>query len=387
MKASLFLVASALVPSVFALPQFCEDKEIRIERFCYIGRGGDAQNDEHEIEWFLQTTSPPYYPLNPSVDCGNGNGDDFCKVPANGCETLQNSRFKQIESFESMFVQVREDDGSGTPDFTSTFLPSFFWHSPSCQPYEVVLYVAWGSTSYDIVCIDGDIEVLGFNVAGIDACISVVIPDKGYAWHVIVQPRSGGRRHLAADDEEFISYLDECGSEEYEVSLHVGDNGHLHGLASPVEQEAVEAGCPSLATHASLSTEEDGNSYKELLAFHDHEEFKDEFQGENAVSIGQFSLTDLAEAYEKAEVSENSVYDLLSNNCASYLVNLSRHLGVPIDRWIKSFVANRLLQGKGRHIVDQIRESFMGFGHRYLIWGDATDEEVIGMLVEKTASD
>merc|ERR1712008_220084 len=58
--------------------------------------------------------------------------------------------------------------------------------------------------------------------------------------------------------------------------------------------------------------------------------------------LGVFSLKELASAFDEADVT-GGVYDVVTNNCASFLINMAGKLGIdPSDSEIASFVARNL---------------------------------------------
>jgi hypothetical protein len=127
------------------------------------------------------------------------------------------------------------------------------------------------------------------------------------------------------------------------------------------------------------------------------------FSEEESLPIGTFKLADLAQAYEDTPDDDVSagrgggVYDLVTNNCATYMVKLASTLGVKIDSRITSFVARRLIEESGKDLADKIRNSmhyFSFFGDRRNLRSsagqqetyEASDQELVEALVNKGAS-
>ena len=206
---------------------------------------------------------------------------------------------------------------------------------------------------------------------------------------------SGADRAFAGDEPEYLEYLEQCGDYEYEAVLFV--DSHLHGVVSPKE-EAVEAGCPFLVVHSTFQG--DAPARKEILFFEDKESgeslFADGNLKQGSLSMGTFQLHELARAYDKVDPNaiHGSGYDIVTNNCGAFMVNLATHLGLTVDAKVTSFVARRLLEDSGKQLVDTIRSSAQYlklFGDtdndRHLLRGEsASDQELVEALVESHAA-
>ena len=197
---------------------------------------------------------------------------------------------------------------------------------------------------------------------------------------------------LKSDKEYYRSTIDRCGDFDYDTHIYVKD--HLYAIASPKEK-AVAEGCPYFVTHAVFGDDVDPNSpaKKEILVW------KDKHQGEVLFSeksilagllhMGIFKLSRLAEAVEKADPSPGGAYDIVTNNCGSYMINLASKLGVMIDANVASFVARRLLEKSGKALADRIRRSMnllSLFHGRHLRSESVGDNELVHLLVESHAS-
>jgi hypothetical protein len=117
------------------------------------------------------------------------------------------------------------------------------------------------------------------------------------------------------------------------------------------------------------------------------------FDNNGFVSVGTFQVADLASAFDKVEPggsNNGGAYDIVTNNCATYLVNLASELGVKVDNRITSFVARRLLENSGSEFVKSVRASvnyLILFQGRNLRSAEAaTDEDIVELVVNAGAS-
>jgi hypothetical protein len=114
------------------------------------------------------------------------------------------------------------------------------------------------------------------------------------------------------------------------------------------------------------------------------------FDDNGFVSVGTFQFADMTRAFDKVEPGSNGGYDVVTNNCATYLVNLASELGVKVDTRITGFVARRLLENSGSEFVNSVRASvnyWTLFQGRNLRSAEAaTDEEIVELVVNAGAS-
>ena len=78
--------------------------------------------------------------------------------------------------------------------------------------------------------------------------------------------------------------------------------------------------------------------------------------------VGKCQLSEMASAYEKTEPTSSTsttprVYDVISNNCTLFLMNLATEMGVTVDSPVVSFAARRLFEQSGRNLASRIRSS------------------------------
>ena len=164
----------------------------------------------------------------------------------------------------------------------------------------------------------------------------------------------------------------------------------MFAIAAPKE-DAAAAGCPFVASHAEFqndTVEKKVNVFKGQDKMH----FSDHLDEGDYLPIGTFKLSKLAQAFEQSDTSKSgsAVYDVITNNCSKFMMNLARQLGVEVDGKITSFVARRLIAESGQTLADQIRSSanFVSqfFGGRNLRAGADNDADLIKSLVESVAA-
>ena len=104
----------------------------------------------------------------------------------------------------------------------------------------------------------------------------------------------------------------------------------------------------------------------------------------------------MAVAYEKTEPtgsSTHSAYDVITNNCASFLINMAVEMNVKIDSNVVSFAVRRLIQQSGKDLASRIRGSInylsligQGGGRNLKGVSALSDEGLVRLLVKKTAA-
>ena len=200
---------------------------------------------------------------------------------------------------------------------------------------------------------------------------------------------SGRRSLLKAQEAIESSYLDDCGEQDYEASLYI--DRHFYAIASPKE-EAVKAGCNHFfATHAVFKGR--GPAKKEIYIWEDKDEGESLFMSSGAGThpLGTFKLSDIARAVKETDPGAAGGYNIVNNNCGSYLVSLGSKLGVKIDIELTSFIARQLAEKTGQEFKESIRNSlqrFSLFEDRHLRAEEPlSDEQLVDLLVEHSTSE
>ena len=177
-------------------------------------------------------------------------------------------------------------------------------------------------------------------------------------------------------DKDYQAIAEQCGNVEYEVSLYVTD--HLYAVARP-----TVATCPWLVTHADF--EQDNTAQKSIHVLDDADEAHNLFQEETLYPLGNFQLTQLASAVEKADPAAAGEYHPITNTCAHYLLELAQGLEVPVDASMSLFVARRLLASKSQGFLDSIRQHvhYDSLLQKHNLRGEHLDDEDLVELLEE----
>lgn len=167
--------------------------------------------------------------------------------------------------------------------------------------------------------------------------------------------------------------LEKCADQKYHLSLVV--EGHLSWFAEP---ELSYMGCPSYQFHAEVQEDGAHNKMMEYASV-------DEFKPEAMYRLGKgktFTQTDIIAAYEMAdpEAGKFSKYDIVTNNCASFVIGMAAGLNVRPTMDIIRFTANRLTEEAADEIMGAIRESPNG---SVLMDKEAGEEEDKKIMMEK----
>ena len=187
---------------------------------------------------------------------------------------------------------------------------------------------------------------------------------------------------------EDTELLDKCGDTDYGAFLFVDE--HIYAVAFP-GSDAQAAGCPMLVAHAVFESEHRAGN-KELLQWNDVTVGEYLFPQDESLSMGTFKLSELWRAYHDADVNASgyAVYDIVTNNCGAFVVNLASELDMPIDTRVTTFVVRRLLQNSSKELYQRVRQSVSYldlYGNRRRRRAETvTDEELINLLVDYQTS-
>ena len=186
------------------------------------------------------------------------------------------------------------------------------------------------------------------------------------------------------NEPEYGAFVKACGDLDYEGGLYIDEAPHFYAIAAP-KGDAMAAGCPFLA--ASVEFDSDNVSmHKQMSAWEDIE-VAESFFSKESLAMGTFQAADLVSAFEESNAGGGS-YDVLTNNCAGFLLSIASHLGVRIGSRETKFVTRRLLEENAKGLVQRIKSSVNYqslFQDRHLLRADTTtttDEDLIELVVE-----
>jgi hypothetical protein len=161
----------------------------------------------------------------------------------------------------------------------------------------------------------------------------------------------GNKRILRRSDVEY-----DCGKQLYILSF-VGIGQHLMAVAKakcagPSKKCEI---CPTVLAFHQGSYQDNDNSYhvqKEMF-----EGSEDELSNHDSLDVGVFPLENIFGAFEKAK-SDNTVYDLVSHNCASLLIEMFLELGIdPTDKSIVIYASNHLFDNANSFMMDELSQN------------------------------
>ena len=128
----------------------------------------------------------------------------------------------------------------------------------------------------------------------------------------------GDRRRLVTNSDEedaWMTYKTTCGGREFEVGFLI--DGHLAIIATP--QTSVDE-CNPIILHSVI----EGKKI-ELVDDKDLPIPDDKYV---LLDTKTYPLEAILDAYGKAHAPKNGEYDLLTNNCGDFLVDMGSHLGL-----------------------------------------------------------
>jgi len=149
------------------------------------------------------------------------------------------------------------------------------------------------------------------------------------------------------DESDILASLSSsCADTFYKISIKtIGEYGHIGALAEPSCKDAdnIKAcvDCPSYVFHANLDAEHPDLLQKiveEVVVVDDKENVKPDIEIEHL-----YELQELFGAFKDVELDDNESYNLMYNNCGTFLIKMAHKLGIdPTDPDIINSVATML---------------------------------------------
>lgn len=144
------------------------------------------------------------------------------------------------------------------------------------------------------------------------------------------------RRRLekALSHEEVNELFENCGSADYETFGYVENNAtHFDIVARPVNPNEY---CKDAIVF------DDYGSGERMIMKADDTDFGAVWE-ESAFDFGSFPLHGILNAADAAGVVHEGEYDLLTNNCASFVINVMGRLGIPATHDFKKYAVQAML--------------------------------------------
>jgi len=207
------------------------------------------------------------------------------------------------------------------------------------------------------VCYDGWCDISGIDIPSVPCTQPTQLePDDwcndsdDWKWRFSPgNPVPDGYTRRKLDESDVLASLSSsCVDTFYKISIKtIGEYGHIGVLAEPTCKEAdniKECGdCPSYVFHANLDAEHPDMLQKiveEVVLFDDEENYKHDIHHEIE---HLYELHELLDAYKDVELDDNESYNLMHNNCGTFLIEMAHNLGIdPTDPDIINSVADML---------------------------------------------
>lgn len=178
-----------------------------------------------------------------------------------------------------------------------------------------------------------------------------VIAAEGYdqhSWnHEVIGGEMNRRLNALIDEQAFAMIVDACWFEKYNLTLFVEtDTIHLDVIAVPLESNV--AGCMD-----ALTFDDFGAGIK--LASFATDLYLEEGWKSDALSLGTFSMSQISDAVDDADVLDPDLYDVVLNNCATFILDIMDFLDIEVTKEVKRYVVNQL--AKNDKFVDEVRQS------------------------------
>jgi DNA-binding ferritin-like protein len=177
-------------------------------------------------------------------------------------------------------------------------------------------------------------------------------------------------------EEEFET----CNDQKYELFLYVEQDGfHIDMVGKPLDLNKDE--CKKAFVFDDYDTGDKLVSHTEDLGFVDD-------WHERALSLGTFPLMKIEDASNSATVINPLEYNLVTNNCATFVIEMMGYLGVPVTKEVASYTIKALM--KSPDLVEAVR-GHASAGKILAPKGkpldNLSDEEVVSSLVWKYVED
>jgi len=147
-----------------------------------------------------------------------------------------------------------------------------------------------------------------------------------------------------------IDTINSCANEEYELKLVVHAQPHAFFMSIPMDDETM---CPPLLWHADFVDPMKKNVLEKSIHAIDDIDDKHVFEHDlklvETISVGNYLLKEIAEAFHNADDGNDKPYDSVTNNCGLLLVNMGTYLNVDYysNPELVAYVQRHLIQQDG----------------------------------------
>ena len=139
--------------------------------------------------------------------------------------------------------------------------------------------------------------------------------------------------------------------------------------------KSQQKGCPKLVFHRAAES-------NEILDIAPHSAMDDEAMEDEAMEdddslykLGNWPLSELVDAYKHVHMT-NAEYDIVTNNCASFVLDMMCHLKIPVTPQILDWTVSRLVSTD--YSTDRILQGLVKSAHLAdlpMMWSTRTLEE------------
>ena len=156
------------------------------------------------------------------------------------------------------------------------------------------------------------------------------------------------KEHGSFTDVDTIS---RCFDEKYELKLVVHAHVHPFFVSIPMDDETK---CPSLLLHADFVDPMTKDTMEKTVhAIIDSKVLEHDMALVETISIGNYSLKEIADAFHNADDGNDKPYDSVTNNCGILLINMAKYLGVDYysNLQLIGYVQRRILNENGPNMM------------------------------------
>ncbi|CAB9516916.1 expressed unknown protein [Seminavis robusta] len=155
------------------------------------------------------------------------------------------------------------------------------------------------------------------------------------------------RLNALLDQQVLADILDECWFEKYTLTLFVEtDKTHLDMIALPHGKNKK--------TCTDALTFDDFGAGIKLASLAADLELPANWEAD-ALPLGVFPLGNIFDASDDADVVDPDEYDVVENNCATFVLQTMQTLEIPVSEELKCYVVNHLIQNVD--FIDEVRKN------------------------------
>jgi len=142
---------------------------------------------------------------------------------------------------------------------------------------------------------------------------------------------------VSLDYEDVEDVIKMCNNEEYELSMYVESrhgNPHINMVASPLDSTSDK--CNEAFVFDDYVVGE------RLISFVDDLDFAEDWKKES-LSLGTFVFGEMKAASDSARIIMPFQFNAMTNNCATFVIDMMEVLKIPIDNTVLQYVVDTLV--------------------------------------------